>query len=191
VTISDLARAVNPDGVDEDAMTRTGDIMALRERTVGDICTRRVLTVTPEDPVFRAVRRMGAIDAGRLPVVAAEDHSRLVGMVGRADVVKAYQRAVTRSLGVQQRQQSSRLRDLAGTQFVELVVAPDAEATGRAVRDVVWPPRTILTNVRRNGEAIMPNGDTVLEAGDEVVVLTDQQVAGEVRRLIAGVAPDE
>jgi len=191
VTVSDLARAANPGAVDEEAMTATGDIMAVRERTVGDICSRRVLTVTPDDPVFRAVRRMGSLDVGRLPVVAAEDHSRLVGMIGRADVVKAYQRAVTRSLGVQQRQQSSRLRDLAGTQFVELLAAADAEATGRAVRDVAWPPRTILTSVRRRGEAIMPNGDTVLEPGDEVVVLTGVDAADEVRRLIAGAAPEE
>ncbi len=190
VTVSDLARAAHVDG-DDEAMTATGDIMAVRERTVGDICSRRVVTVTPSDPVFRAVRRMAAIDVGRLPVVADDDHSRLIGLVGRADVVKAYQRAVTRSLGVQRRQQSSRLRDLAGTQFIELVVAPNADAAGRAVREVTWPPRTILTSVVRGGEAIMPNGDTVLEAGDEVVVLTGQGAADEVRRLIAGGGPDE
>ncbi|MEX0659812.1 MAG: chloride channel protein [Egibacteraceae bacterium] len=190
VTIADLARAANPGGADDEAMTVTGDIMAMRQRTVGDICTRRVVTVTPDDPVFRAVRRMGAIDAGRVPVVAADDHSRLVGMVGRADIVKAYQRAVTRSLGVQQRQQSSRLRDLAGTQFVELVVAPTADVAGRAVREVAWPPRTIITSVQRRGEVIMPNGDTVLEPGDELVVLTGQGAAEEVHRLVAGPDPD-
>lgn len=190
VTISDLARAANPDAADDEAMTATGDIMAVMKRTVGDICTRRVVTVTPEDPVFRAVRRMGAIDAGRLPVVAAEDHSRLVGMVGRADIVKAYQRAVTRSLGVQQRQQSSRLRDLAGTQFIELVVAAGSQAAGTAVRDIAWPPRTILTSIVRRGEVIMPNGDTVLEPSDEVVVLTGQGSADEVHRLIAGGGSD-
>ena len=184
VTLTDLARAGEPVD-DEDGVSSNGG------RTVGDICTRRVITVTPEDPMFRAIRRMATVDVGRLPVVAAEDHSRLVGLLRRADIVKAYQRAVTRSLGVQQRRQSSRLRDLAGTKFVELVVAADAEAAGRAVRDVAWPPRTILTSVVRDGEAIMPNGTTVLEPGDDVVALIDQDAVEDVRRLIAGEDPAE
>lgn len=186
VTISDVARAAGSSANDDDAMVGTGDIMAVRRQTAKDVCTRRVLTVTPGDPVFRAVRRMAAADVGRLPVVAPEDHGRLIGSIRRADVVKAYQRAVNRSLGVQQRKAASRLRDLAGTQFIELVVTPDAGAAGHAVRDVAWPRRTILTSVRRHGEAIMPHGDTVLQPGDEVVVLTDPEVVEEIRGLIAG-----
>ena len=39
--------------------------------------------------MYRALRRMAAIDVGRLPVVAADDHSVLVGLIRRADVVVA------------------------------------------------------------------------------------------------------
>jgi chloride channel protein, CIC family len=191
VTMADLARASDPALVGEDAVADTADIMALRTLTVGDICSRQPVTVTPDDPVFRALRRMAAIDVGRLPVVAAEDHSRLVGLVRRADVVAAYERALTRSLGAQQRKKSASLRDLAGTQFVELVVAPDAAAAQRAVRDIDWPPRTILTAVRRHGDSITPNGDTVLEAGDEVVVITGPDSTEAVHRLLTGAEPHE
>jgi chloride channel protein, CIC family len=173
VTLSDLGRA-GPDGLEG------------AELTAGDICTRHPLTVTPDDPVFRAVRRMASLDVGRLPVVSPDDHGRLVGLVRRADIVKAYQRAVTRSLGVQHRQQSSRLRDLSGARFVEFVVEPAAPVTGEAVRDVPWPERTVLTSVRRGADLIMPNGDTVLQAGDVVVALTQHDTAAEVRRLLVG-----
>jgi chloride channel protein, CIC family len=180
VTITDLGRAAGDE---------TGDIMSqpatVLSLTAGDICTRSPLTVTPDDPMFRALRRMASIDVGRLPVVSAEDHGRLVGLVRRADVVKAYQRAVTRSLGAQQRAASSQLRDLAGTQFVEVVVDADAPAAGREVRQVTWPPRTILTSIRRRGEVVMPNGLTRLEPGDEVLALTDIDHAEQVRRLLA------
>lgn len=173
VTVTDLAQA-------------TGDAPSPPETlTVGDICTRRVLTVTPEDPVFRALRRMASLDVGRLPVVAPDDHSRLVGVVRRADIVKAYQRAVARSLGVQQRRQSSRLRDLGGTQFVEFTVEAGAPAADAAVRDVSWPQRTILTSVRRGGEVLMPDGDTMLQPGDEVVVLTDRGAADTLQTLFS------
>jgi len=155
-------------------------------RTVGDICTRRPVTVVPSDPMYRALRRMAAIDVGRLPVVAPDDHSLLVGVIRRADVVRAYQRAVTRSLGSQHRRESSRLRDLTGVRFTELVVDPAAPVAGRAVRDVAWPPRTVLTSVRRAGELVVPDGDTVLQPGDEVVVLTGSDTVDAVRDLLGG-----
>lgn len=169
VAISDVARAEDP-----------------ATAVVGEVCTRRVLTVTPEDPAFRALRRMASADVGRLPVVAAHDHSQLIGLVRRADLVQAYQRALTRSLGVQHRRETSRLRDLADASFVELVVDPKAEAAGKAVRDVKWPPRTILTSVRRRGELVMPKGDTVLQPDDEVTILTGSSSSEQVRRLLVG-----
>jgi CIC family chloride channel protein len=184
VTLTDLSRAAGGD--------QTGDIMGqpgVASLTAADICTRRVLTVTPDDPVFRALRRMASIDVGRLPVVAEDDHGRLVGLIRRSDVVKAYQRAMTRSVGAQQRSASSSLRDLTGTQLIEIAIDADATAAGCEVRAVAWPPRTILTSIRRRGEVVLPNGMTVLEPGDEVVVLTGVDHVEAVRALLA--APDD
>jgi CIC family chloride channel protein len=176
-TLSDLSDA---------GSTEENDKESVHPKTVADVCTRYPLTVTPEDPVFRAVRRMATIDVGRLPVVSADDHSRLVGLVRRSDVVKAYRQAVARSLAAQQRKQVRRLRDLSGTQFVELRITADAPAAGRRVREVSWPSRTILTSIRRDGEVIMPNGDTELCTNDEVTVLTDRDQIEEVRHLLGG-----
>jgi CIC family chloride channel protein len=177
-TLADLARAGAATGAEGGA--------AASELTVGDVCTRRPLTVTPTDPVYRAVRRMATIDVGRLPVVSSEDHGVLVGLVRRADLVKAYQQAVTRSLAAQQRKQVQQLRDLSGTQFVEFRVTAEAPAAGRQVRQVSWPSRTVLTSIRRNGEVVMPHGDTVLEPEDEVTVLADLEHIDDVQALLAG-----
>lgn len=172
VTLEDLARP-GPDGLDG------------IELTAGALATRPCVTVTPADPVFRALRRMAAIDVGRLPVVAADDHSRLVGMFRRGDVVVAYQRAIARQVGVQQRQASSRLRDLVGVVFLELSVGEDAPVAGTAVREIAWPAKTILTSIRRSDAVIVPVGSTVLAAGDNVALLTDAAEVDEVRQLIA------
>ncbi|MFO7960195.1 MAG: chloride channel protein [Nitriliruptoraceae bacterium] len=141
--------------------------------TAEEICTRRVVTVGPSDPVFRAVRRMASLDIGRVPVLDPIDR-RVVGVFRRADVVRAYQRGITRSLGSQQRAQAGRLRDLSGVRFVEVVVAPDSPLADALVRDVRWPPKTVLTSIRRSGEVVVPTGDTQLRGGDELVVLTGQ-----------------
>ncbi|QBI19445.1 CBS domain-containing protein [Egibacter rhizosphaerae] len=190
VTLTDIA------GADEPGPGRlgdTGDIFSMssriRELTAADICTRDIVTVTPEAPIYRAVQRMAALDVGRLPVVDRRDPERLLGLVRRADIVRAYRQALQRSLGESQRRQRSRLRDLAGARFSELVVAPDSSAAGRRVSEVDWPAGTVLTSVRRGDELIVPNGDTVLEAGDELVALQRSGSTAELWRLV-GPPPD-
>jgi chloride channel protein, CIC family len=150
--------------------------------TVGEVCTRRVVTVGPSDPVFRAVRRMASLDVGRVPVLDPIDR-RVVGVFRRGDIVRAYQRGITRSLGSQQRAQAGRLRDLSGVRFVELVVTPDSPLADARVRDVRWPRNTVLTSVRRVGEVVVPTGETQLRAGDELVVLTGQ--SDDLRKLVS------
>jgi chloride channel protein, CIC family len=139
--------------------------------TAGALCTRRALTVGPEDPVFRAVRRMASLDIGRIPVVDPATRE-VLGMMRRADVVSAYQRGINRSTGVQQRQAAGRLRDLTGLRFVEVIAEDGSPVAGAAVRDVSWPERTVLTSIRRRGEVLVPTGTTVIEPGDELVALT-------------------
>lgn len=180
VTLTDLDRA------DEDRPGSTdtgpGDD---RGRTAGDICTRHPLTVTADDPVFRAVERMAAIDVGRLPVVSSEDHARLVGLVRRADVVHAYQQALTRSVTAQQRQAAVPLRDLAGIRTLELVVDRRSPAADQRIRDVAWPPRTIVASLRRDADVITPTGDTEIRAGDTLLVLTGDAQTEQLRALLA------
>lgn len=162
VVVDDRGRLVGV--VSRSDLDREGD-------TAGELCTRRVVTATPSDPVFRAVRRMASLDVGRLPVIDATDR-RVVGVLRRADIVHAYQRGISRSLGAQQSAAVGRLRDLAGVGFVEVVVDDSAPIVGRQVKDIDWPTRSILTSVRRAGEVVVPTGTTQIEAGDELVVLT-------------------
>ncbi|MFP4636600.1 MAG: chloride channel protein, partial [Nitriliruptoraceae bacterium] len=177
VSVSDLIRAIGPEGGQESALDDD-------PRTAGDICTHDPLTATPQDPVFRAVQRMAAADVGRLPVVSAEDHRRLVGIVRRADVVSAYQRALSRTVETQQHAAASPLRDLVGTRSLELVVDARSEVAGRCIREVQWPPRTIVASIRRNTEVLTPSGDTEIRAGDNLLVITGTDHVEQVRSLV-------
>ncbi len=155
-----------------------------RRVTVEDVCTRDVVTVVPTDPVFRGLRRMAALDVGRIPVVAAEDHGRLVGLLRRSDLVQAYQHAVARTVRDQHRDSRSHLRDMVGVRFVEIPVEPGSAVDGTLVREISWPPSTVLTSVRRRGDVIVPRGDTVLEGGDEIVAITGQASLDDLRALL-------
>ncbi|MGM0818634.1 MAG: CBS domain-containing protein, partial [Actinomycetota bacterium] len=186
VTLGDVAALEDPG--------QTGDLTSMeartRELTAGEICTTSPLTVVPEDPVYRAVQRMAALDVGRLPVVDPDDPERLVGLVRRGDVLTAYQRAMSRSLAAQRHEAARRLRDLGGAHFLECVVGEDAPAAGRRVADVDWPEGTVLTSVQRQGDLIVPSGQTVLRPGDEVVALSRDPNAARVERLLSGRGED-
>jgi len=166
----------------------TGD-RPLASLTADDLCTHDPVVVHPDEPVYTAVQRMAVLDIGRVPVVERRSN-RLLGMVRRGDVVRAYQQGLNRHLGDQQRETTRDLRDLGGVILIEVAVTAVAPAVGRRVREIEWPQRTILTSVRRGGTLVMPTGDTIMEAGDEVVVLTDRTTVEAVRGLLAGTAPD-
>lgn len=176
LTHTDMERARSRD----DVLVEGRDIDTL---TAHELCTHGPVVVHPDEPVYTAVHRMAALDIGRVPVIE-RGSNRLLGLMRRADVLRAYQRGLNRHLSDQQRIASQRLRDLAGVTFLELTVDPEAMAAGRAVRDISWPPRTVLTSIRRLGRIVMPTGDTVLEPGDEVVVLSDEDAIGRVRALL-------
>lgn len=71
------------------------------------------------------------------------------------------------------------------------MVHRQAPAADRAIRDVQWPPGSVLTSVRRDGSVVLPRGDTQLRARDEVVALADDSSAEELRRLLARPAEPE
>lgn len=182
VTISDLRRATAADGTQDRSGSQ--DEPGAEPRTVADICTRHPLTITPEDPVFRAVQRMASIDVGRLPVVSAEDHGRLVGMVRRADIVTAYQQALRRTVETQQRSADGPLRDLVGTRSLELAVDARSVVAGQRIRDIAWPPRTIVASIRRDAEVLTPSGATEIRSGDTLLVITASDQTERLRELV-------
>ncbi len=55
-----------------------------------DLATRPVLSVTPQDDLHTALKRMTELNLDELPVVAPGDPTRLLGLLSRRDLVAAY-----------------------------------------------------------------------------------------------------
>jgi CIC family chloride channel protein len=55
-----------------------------------DLATRPVRSVTPDDDLHTALKRMTELNTDELPVVARDDPSRLLGLLGRRELVAAY-----------------------------------------------------------------------------------------------------
>jgi CIC family chloride channel protein len=55
-----------------------------------DLATRPVLTVTLDDTLHTALRRMTELNIDEIPVVDAQDSTRLIGLLSRRELTSAY-----------------------------------------------------------------------------------------------------
>jgi CIC family chloride channel protein len=138
---------------------------------VGDVCTRKLLVAYPDEAIGAALRRIGSRGIGRLPVVDRIHPRRLLGILTRADLMRAYDAAVTRRATLRDRASQVRLGVYSGANAEEFTVAPGAACAGKQVRDLEWPQDCVIATVRRRGEIIIPHGDTVIQAGDVLVAV--------------------
>jgi CIC family chloride channel protein len=171
VTQEDIARA-----------RRAG---TLDNQTAGDICTKDVITVTPDVPISNAIRIASDRDLGHLPVVASHNSRRLLGLVRRRDLVKAYNLASQRQAENLQRVEEVRLTTYSRAHIVELRIQPHSPVADHLIRDIQWPPGSVVATIRRHGQLIVPRGDTPLRPDDLLLVVTTAERENELRRLIA------
>ncbi|TOY84782.1 ClC family H(+)/Cl(-) exchange transporter [Levilactobacillus brevis] len=68
------------------------------------------------------------------------------------------------------------------TDQLEFSVNEGAGLAGRQVRDLAWPPDTLLVGIRRGERQVIPNGDTILRAGDTLLIFTYQHNRAFVRQ---------
>jgi CIC family chloride channel protein len=146
-------------------------------RKVRDITTRSVLTIYPDEPMWTALKRLSTRDVGRLPVVDRQNPHRLLGLVRRNDIVRAYRVGITRRLDLQDRADRLRLGKLTGTEFVEMVVGPGSPLAGKQIRELPLPEGCLLTTARRGNKVILLHGNTRLQEGDHIVALADLECA--------------
>jgi CIC family chloride channel protein len=157
------------------------------ERTVGEVCTRDLQVVFPDETLAVAMRRMAARDVGRLPVVARDNPRQLVGMLRRTDMIQAYELALTRRASMRHRAHQVRLGAFIGMDVHEVVIREGAPCAGKRVSEVAWPRDCVLATLRRGRQVMIPRGDTVLKPGDVLVAVVEGPAREELRRLCSEV----
>jgi CIC family chloride channel protein len=171
VTVTDVARS-------------TGD---RQTTTVGEVMTRKPITVGPTTPVSEAMERMAVLGIGRLPVVADVDRSELLGVFRREDAIRAYHQALGSSTAHQLDRDRFRQRVEPNAAYYDFRIPPGSMADGKQVREVRWPEGSTLVSVRRGTEVMVPDGSTLLLAGDVVTAFgTELSKQRMITRLNAG-----
>jgi len=66
------------------------------ELTAADVATTSLIKAYPDETLRDVVQKLGAKEVGRLPVVDRKDPTRLIGVLRRYDIVKAYVKALSK-----------------------------------------------------------------------------------------------
>ncbi len=183
VTLSDLEQA-------QTQQLMTGE--------VSDIQVTNVRTVFPDQTLKDALKHFGALDVGRIPVVDRASPRRVVGLLRRGDIVRAYSYAALdqqarltdldrarlehrTGLGTRSRaapptlQKGKRPGGGLGASIVEVRLQDHHEAVGKTLQELDLPSQSLIASVRRGGRVLIPRGDTQLEAGDIIIALVTQE----------------
>ncbi len=174
VTIQDMERAI--------------DNPRLKGSTVSDIATRSPLVAYPDESMWVALRRMGSRDLGRLPVVDRQHPKKLLGMLLRSDIVRAYNRAILRKMEFQYRSKQLRLGKLSGTEFVEIELKESWPVAGKRISEIKLPLDSIIVSIRRGRRVIIPHGDTIILPRDRMTVLVASEEAQALKDSFSGQA---
>jgi chloride channel protein, CIC family len=151
--------------------------------TVGEVASRDLQTVYPDETLAAAIRRMGMRDVGRLPVVSRNEPGHMVGLLRRSDVMRAYDIALTRRAAMRHQASQVRLGAFGGLSVEELVVAAGSACAGQAVSQVPWPRECVIASLRRGRRVMIPRGDTILRPGDVLVVVAEGEARETARKL--------
>lgn len=153
------------------------------ELSVLQFCSKHLVVAYPDETVHRAMERMSHRDIGRLPVVDHNNPSKLVGWISRADIIRAYERALTRRVTVQQQMTQARLGVTMGVDVFECEVEMGSLADKHLLSEVPWPEDSLVASIQRGGRLIIPHGNTMLDAGDRLAVVARTEDETIVRNL--------
>ncbi|MGQ9626262.1 MAG: chloride channel protein [Anaerolineae bacterium] len=170
VTLADLERAMETGLVGE---------------RVQDIYTKNVRTAFPDESLEDALRHFGALDVGRIPVVERANPKKLLGMLRRGDIIRAYSHALLESHARRSQWEKLQLEYAAGTRLAEVELSDSDAAVGKKLRELVLPHDSLIISIRRGGRVVVPRGDTLLLAGDLVVALTTENSQEKLRKCLS------
>lgn len=162
-----------------------GEHGPVEQLSVQEIATRDPITIFPDDTVGAALQRMSPRDLSRLPVVARDNPRRLLGMVRRSDIVRAYDVALSRRAALRHRVQQVRLDAMTAEMIItsEVLIRAGSSCAGRQMKDIPWPKDSLVASLQRGHRVFIPHGDTILEAGDVLVVVGGDPALDAVREL--------
>jgi CIC family chloride channel protein len=169
VTLQDMERVLSQ------------NVIKLRGLTAADVAVMEPVTVYSDEPIWTAIQKMAPRDLARLPVINRDGSGRLVGLISRSDILRAYDVAIVRKQRGKMLEKDVSLREETDNVFADLCLQPGDASIGRKLRTLELPKDVNVVSVEREGVIIIPRGDTRFAVGDIVTVFGKKEVIRQVQ----------
>jgi trk system potassium uptake protein TrkA len=161
------------------------DINLLKEEGVADMDVVIAVTNSDEKNLLCALL---AKQLGGKKVIARSDRSDYVSlfeMVGVDSAVSPRQATVSEILKLTFGKGIESVTTIEGekAEIIEYTTSKKSKIVGKPLKNVKFPPGSIVSMVVRKGNTVVPRGEYVIEEGDRVVVFALQSVHSEVENL--------
>ncbi|MBU0730379.1 MAG: chloride channel protein [Proteobacteria bacterium] len=173
VTLNDMERRLD---------SQHGAISDIR---VEEVATANPITVFPDEPVWNAIRKMASRDLARLPVVSRDAETKLVGLISRSDIMRAYDVALMRKQHTQQARDRAALRNITDMEVIEVCILNTNRNVGKPVADLKLPHGVNMVSLeRKDGTLYIPHGGTTILEGDKITLLVRLKRMAEVKKIL-------
>jgi CIC family chloride channel protein len=150
--------------------TQSQENFSSRGLKVSEFAVEDPITVFPDEPIWAAIQKMSPRDLARLPVISRDGSGRLVGLISRSDILRAYDVGVVRKQRGQIVEHQVDLRQQKENGFVEFVLKEEDTCTNALIKDLSLPDTINMVSIKRSGQIIIPKGHTRIEVGDVITV---------------------
>jgi CBS domain-containing protein len=159
-----------------------------------DLCDRNVPTVTPSTSVGKALGRMEADDVEEIPVVDDADPHHILGLLSRADVIRAYNRALLTARTVPGTPGADELPQWSKAYHVATLAVPP-QWLGHSLRALDCRARygvsvlAVQDDDKPGRTFEVPDPDRVLHAGESMVIAGPAAAVRRLERTVSGAHP--
>ena len=164
---------------------------SLESKTVSDILSvKDPPTILPHQPVWMALRHLEDQGEGCVPVVAETGSKKLLGVLRRIDIIRAYNKAVSERAQDQHHDEILNIRQLNHSGLTEVTLSPDSPFVGKRVKELRLGEDTLMVSVRRKNGLRIVRGETILHAGDQVTIFAENPKADFIEKYLNGTLED-
>jgi trk system potassium uptake protein TrkA len=173
----DRAVVLHGDGTSQDL---------LQEENIRDMDVFAAVTNDEEANILGALlaKRLGVKKT--LALINRVEYMPLVSRVGIDGVINPRHAAISKILHYVRRGKivtAAPLHDERVEAF-EVVALETSEITSRPVRDIAFPPGTVVGAVIRGDQMMIAGGDTVIRSGDHVIIFTFRSSIPQVEKIL-------
>ena len=155
--------------------------MNLRSKKVADLATKNPQTVYSDEPIWAAIRKMAPRDLARLPVVSRTEEGKLLGLISRSDILRAYDVAMVRKQRGQLLEEKVALRKEQNNAFCEFRLKSGQNGVGKSLQELQIPLSVKIVSLDRDGTVHIPRGTTCFVSEDIISIFGEKKAIENVR----------